>query len=158
MPNELNELLITFEQWIAFTESLRNMKEEVWGLSIEEGKWSVKDIIIHIALWDKYFYEEAIKKVATHQPLTVIHLDYDEFNSKSMSYGRSITTDQLIEEAIEYRSNIIADIRTMSDEVIARDYLDGDGHIFNVTQYVKDFIWHDQHHVGPLKEFLSSRG
>ena len=133
---------------------MQNLNEEVWDSSIEAGKWTIRDIISHIMLWDKYFYEEAIDKIVSDKPVTVIHLNYDDFNSKSITYGRSITTAVLIEETIFHRQRIIKAIRAMSDEMISRNYIDGDGNIFNVLQYLKDFIGHDQHHMVPLRGYL----
>jgi hypothetical protein len=154
MSIELDDLLLTFEEWISFTRSIQNLNEEVWDSSIEVGKWTIRDIISHIMQWDKYFYEEAIVKILADQPLTLIHLDYDDFNSKAITYGRTIRTDELIENAILSRKRIIDCIRTLSDEAIGRNYVDGDGNIFIIPQYLKDFIWHDQHHMVQLKEYL----
>ncbi|MFD0589509.1 hypothetical protein ACFQZE_16090 [Paenibacillus sp. GCM10027627] len=39
-----------------------------------------KDIICHMMKWDNYFYEEAIAKITQGEPLTVKHLNFDEFN------------------------------------------------------------------------------
>src|SRR5690554_6843449 len=107
MPIELEDLLKSFEEWISFTRALQNLNEEVLDSSIETGKWTIRDIISHIMLWDKYFYEEAIDKIVSDQPVTVIHLNYDDFNSRSITYGRSISTAVLIEETIFHRQRII---------------------------------------------------
>jgi hypothetical protein len=156
MSIEMKDLIKSFEEWIAFTISLQELNEEVWDSSIEPGKWTIRDIISHIMLWDKYFYEEAIEMIATDKLVTLKHLDYDDFNSKAIIYGRTISTDELIDKTIFYRKKIIKDIRTLSDEAINQNYKDGDGNVFNVTQYLKDFIWHDQHHMNPLMEYLKT--
>jgi hypothetical protein len=154
MSIEMEELIQSFEQWISFTSNLENLNEVVWDSSIEAGKWTIKDIVSHIMLWDKYFYEEAIGKIASDKPVTLTHLNYDDFNSKAITYGRTITSDELIEKTIFNRKRIIEDIRTLSEEAINRNYIDGDGNVFNIPQYLKDFIWHDQHHMNPIKEYL----
>ncbi len=154
MTNELENLLELFGEWFDFLESIKGLNQETWNSSIEQGKWTIKDIICHIMLWDKYFYEEAINKIVGGEKLTLKHLNYDGFNSKAITYARTITTDELIEEAIYYRERIINGIRTLSKEVVDQEYIDGDGNVFYIPQYLKDFIWHDQHHVHPLKEYL----
>lgn len=150
----MEELMNSFEEWISFSSALQELNEDVWGSSIEPGKWSIRDIVSHIMLWDKYYYEEAIEKIVNEKPITLKHLNYDEFNIKAITFGRTVTTDELIEKARYYRKKIIADIRTLSEEAIEQIYTDGDGHIFYIPQYLKDFIWHDQHHMKPLKEYL----
>lgn len=154
MSNELKELLNTFEEWITFVQSLQDQSEDIWKSSIEPGKWTIKDIVCHIMLWDKYFYDEAIHKIATDKPVTLNHIDFDEFNKEAVIYAKTISIEELIEKSVFYRECIIADIRSMPEQLTNHNFIDGDGNIFNVTQYLKDFIWHDQHHLIPLKEYL----
>ena len=156
MSNELQELITEFKKWITFTGSLQELPEAVWELSLEEGKWSIRDIVSHIMLWDKYFYEEAIDRITSNKPVTLKHLNFDEFNSKAIVYGRTITTRELIEKAIYYREKIIQDISALSEQMVYENYIDGDGNVFHIPQYMKDFIWHDQHHMNPLKEHLKT--
>lgn len=156
MSNETKELIKSFEEWIFFIHSVRELSEEIWDSSIESGKWTVRDIVSHIMLWDKYFYEEAIVNIATDKLLTLKHLNYDDFNRKAMDYGRTLKTNELIEMTIFCREKIIEDINRLSDEVIDQNYLVGDNNLFNISQYLKDFIWHDQHHMKPLKEYLKT--
>jgi hypothetical protein len=156
MSTEIKDLIKTFEDWVTFAKRLQVLNEEVWNSSLEPGKWTFRDIISHIMLWDKYFYEEAIEKIANDKQITLKHLDFDEFNSNAITYGRTITTKELIRKTILYRKNIIDDISTLSEEAINRNHVDGEGNIFNVPQYMKDFIWHDQHHMNPLKEYIKA--
>lgn len=83
-------------------------------------------------------------------------MNFDEFNSKVIVYGRTITTRELIEKAIYYREKIIQDISALSEQMVYENYIDGDGNVFHIPQYMKDFIWHDQHHINPLKEHLKT--
>lgn len=156
MSYEMDDLIKSFEEWISFTSYLKELNEEVWDSSIEQGKWTIRSIISHIMLWDKYFYEEAFKNITSDKKVTLKHLNFDDFNNKAIIYGRTITTNELYEKTIFYRKKIIEDIRTLSEEVINRNYIDEDGNVFNIPQYLKDFIWHDQHHMNPLKEYLNT--
>lgn len=155
MSNEIKELLISFEEWIKFTLSLQDQTEAFWNSSIEAGKWTIKDIVSHIMLWDKYFYEEAIHKIASGNPVTLKHINYDEFNDKAIVYAKTRTISQLVEETVSYRNKIISDVRLMPEEVIHQNHKDDDGNDFNVTQYLMDFIWHDQHHMNPISVKLN---
>ncbi|MDN4071327.1 DinB family protein [Paenibacillus vini] len=150
MSNEVKELLITFEEWIQFVQSLQDQSEEFWHSSIEAGKWTTKDIVCHIMLWDKFFYEEAIHKIASGKSITLKHTDYDEFNNKAVVYAKTITISELVGETVSYRDKIGSAIRVMPEEIINQNFKDGDGNDFNVTQYLKDFIWHDQHHMNQI--------
>jgi uncharacterized damage-inducible protein DinB len=77
-------LINEFSSLISFVQSIRELDEEKWITPIEEGKWTTRDVIAHIMLWDKYFLEEAIQKITNQQPVTVQHLDFNEFNNKAL--------------------------------------------------------------------------
>jgi hypothetical protein len=152
----ISELIDSFKEWVTFSKSLRGLPKQSWDSSMETGKWTIKDIVCHIMLWDKYFYEEAIHKIAFGQTVTLQHLNYDEFNGRAIIFAKTITTDELIVKAISYREKIIADIEALSEDAVNQNYIDGDGKVFHVPQYLKDFIWHDRHHIEPIKAYLAA--
>ncbi|WP_334076650.1 DinB family protein [Paenibacillus sanfengchensis] len=154
MSVEMKDLIKSFEEWITFVGTLKDLDGGTWASSLEPGKWAIKDIISHMMLWDKYFYEEAINKIATNTELTLKHLNYDDFNREAMVYSKTITTDELMEKAIYYRKKIIETIEALPEEAVEQNYTDGDGNVFHIPQYLRDFIWHDQHHMNPLKDYL----
>lgn len=59
--NEKSQLLDKFSEWNRFVRQIEKME---WQMPIDEGKWTIHDIVSHIMLWDKYFYEEAIYPIA----------------------------------------------------------------------------------------------
>jgi hypothetical protein len=130
---------------------LQQQNHEIWNMNVEEGKWTIREIVSHIMLWDKYFLEEAFEKIFNKSDLTVQHLNFDEFNSKAKIYVKTISITELSEKAIFYREQIIKQIITFRDDEYMKTYTDGDGKPFYVTQYLKDFIWHDQHHINQMK-------
>lgn len=156
MAKTNEEMIKEFEAFIPFVVSLKEYDDGHWNLPITEGKWTVKDIICHIMLWDKYFYEEAIHKIKSQEPLTVRHLNFDKFNANAIEYANSQTMDSIINQFIEYRSKIINDISGLSDEEYIRDYIDGDKKKFSIRKYLRGFIPHDKHHRKQIEKFIKS--
>ncbi|PZT54726.1 DinB family protein [Paenibacillus silvae] len=156
MTKEMEHLLQAFEEWTLFVRTLTHLEEKIWNSSLEEGKWTIKSIVSHIMLWDRYFYKEAIEKIALNQPVTLKHLDFDQFNRKAVEYGNRTGTAEIVDKAITYRHKIMNDIRGLSEERLHQKYIDAEGNVFYIPQYLKDFIWHDQHHMEPLKRYLAS--
>lgn len=148
-----SSLLEQFHQWIAFVQSLEHA-EESWDVQLGEGKWSVREVVCHIMLWDRYFLEEAIEPLSKQVPLTVKHLDYDIFNENAKQVGRNTSPKQLSEQAVKYRTKIMERIQSLSDDEYVRIYVDADGHPFQLEQYLKDFIWHDGHHMDQMKPYV----
>ncbi|KKO53389.1 DinB family protein [Paenibacillus sp. DMB20] len=154
MHNEKEQLLEKFGTWIDFVGSLERNSESVWDQPLAEGKWSVRGVVSHIMKWDEYFLNEAILKISRGEPLTSKHLDYDEFNEEARRYGESCPVSRLADETKRLRQELIRHIRSLSEDQYERAYTDGDGNPFELTAYLKDFIWHDEHHIVQISPLL----
>ncbi|GGD68806.1 DinB family protein [Paenibacillus nasutitermitis] len=152
------QLLQQFSGLIPFVQSITQLDEGKWTTPIEEGKWTTRDVLAHIMLWDNYFLEQAIAKIATHQPVTVQHLDYDEFNRKAVEYAKVTDKQEIIDRTIRCRSEILRLLGQLNDEAFVKEHMDGDGHPFSAYQYLMDFILHDKQHIDQLKAFLGKAG
>ncbi|MHA6484107.1 DinB family protein [Paenibacillus sp. strain BS8-2] len=154
MPKLSKEMVEEFKSFIQYVEGLKSIKEENWNQPISDGKWTLKDIISHIMLWDKYFYEEAIQKVKLEESVTVRHLNFDEFNANAIEFAKTQTIDDIIEKCIEYRSKIIEDISELTEEEYLKEYKDGDKKKFSIRGYLRGFIPHDKHHKKQIEKFI----
>jgi uncharacterized damage-inducible protein DinB len=139
-----------FKELIPWVELLRDVNDQIWTTPIALGKWSIQGIISHIMLWDKYFLENAIIPINKHSAITIQELDFDEFNKNAMQYGRTQTREDLVQQTIHYRVEILRHITTLSDEDYLKEYPN-----FFVPQYIIDFVAHDNHHREQIESFLS---
>lgn len=144
--NEKSRLLEDFKEWIRFVSEIREMD---WQITIAEGKWSVQDIVSHILLWDKYFFEAAINPILNNKPLSLTYLNFDKFNRDAIEYGKTKTKEELIRETIQYRNMILESIENFEDDKFTNEYVEGK---FTVISYLRDFISHDQHHMRQIEE------
>jgi len=157
MATEKEQLLRSFGEWISFVTELANEGERVWNQSAATGKWTVREVVAHILRWDDYFYNEAIAKAAAGLPLTVKHLDYDTFNEAAKAYGKNTPIAELAGQSAKSRKRIIDAVAKLTNEQYEAAYADADGHPFQMAQYIKDFIWHDQHHIEPIMKLKHFR-
>lgn len=88
--------------------------------------------------------------------MTVQHLNFDEFNREAAAYAHTIPLDQLVRETLQCRQNVIDAITEMSEEDYLQSHVDGDGNPspFSTPQYLQDFLWHDRHHMEPMRALL----
>ncbi|WP_337101549.1 GNAT family N-acetyltransferase [Paenibacillus sp. YIM B09110] len=149
-----SQLLDQFDAWNQFIHHIEKLGEPLWNQNIGEGKWSAREVVAHIARWDDYFFEEAVAKAARMESLTVKHLDYDTFNEISKAYGTSTDIRELAEHAVSIRRRIISVIEGLSVTEYEDAYTDADGHPFQFETYLKDFIWHDRHHMDQIKRLI----
>ncbi|PIH60100.1 hypothetical protein CS562_09300 [Paenibacillus sp. LK1] len=150
------EMVEEFKTFIDFVRELKTIDEEHWNSPISEGKWSLKDVISHIMLWDKYFYEEGIEKIKLGQFVTVRHLNFDEFNVNAREYAKTQTRDSIVNQFFEYRNKIIDDITGLPEEDYIKEYKDGDRKKFSIRGYLRGFIPHDKHHKKQIEKYLTS--
>ncbi|WP_141680469.1 GNAT family N-acetyltransferase [Bacillus sp. FJAT-26390] len=157
MDKNKEQLLHAFGEWITFVTDLAKYEERIWNQSVAPGKWTVREVVAHILRWDDYFYKDAIARAAEGVPLTVKHLDYDQFNEGAKAYGKATSIAELTEQAVQSRKQIIDAIAELTNEQYEASYVDADGHPFQMSHYMNDFIWHDQHHIQPIKRLLHFR-
>ncbi|MFP3490013.1 DinB family protein, partial [Staphylococcus sp. SIMBA_130] len=64
-----------------------------------EGKWSVAEIIAHLAFWDKYIAEETIPKMKPNARIESV--EFQVLNDQASEYALSgVSFNTLIEELI----------------------------------------------------------
>lgn len=150
------QMVIEFEAYIPFVQSLSEVSEQHFNEPIAPGKWSVKDIICHLMLWDKYFYEGAIKNIVMKEPVTTKHLDFNAFNANAIEYAKLVSKHTLIEQFVEYRTRIIEAASSFTDEECDQEHKDGDRKKFSVRKYLRSFISHDKHHKKQITQYLKN--
>ncbi|MCG7410056.1 DinB family protein [Paenibacillus sp. ACRRX] len=148
------EKISIMKELISFVESLKPLDETTWSTPLQEGKWSPCEIIGHIALWDRFFYEGAVLRIAQHEPLTLKKVDFEQFNREASEYSKTVSKDALLELTIQNRADIIAALHRIPDEEYPIEH--GSGKL-SVDSYIDDFKYHDHHHMDQIKRFLEAK-
>ena len=151
------QLLEELSALIPFVESLREADDEVWTAPLGKGKWSVRDIISHILLWDKYILEEALSKIVAGKPVTIRHMAFDEFNEGAVEYGASKPRREIIAETVDRRKAILDCLRQIPSKDYSRVY-SGLDREFIVQGYAQHFIKHDSSHMRQIEDVLEMQG
>lgn len=152
-----NGVIQEYQKFTSFVESLRTLSEENWTTPIAENKWSVRDIIGHIMFWDKYFQEEAIMKIKTNQSVTVEDVNIDEFNQMATEFVKTLDKDEIINQTVQYRHEMIETLKALPEEKFFNNYIDSSGNNFSINNFLEEFIPHDDHHKRQIEEFLHSK-
>jgi uncharacterized damage-inducible protein DinB len=154
--DDKNSLIEDFATIIPFVESLCSLDDEKWVTPLAEGKWTTRDVIAHIMLWDKYFLENAIAKITGGQEITVENLDFNEFNQQAVEFAKSKTKQEIIELTIQYRNEILNQLQQLTDEEFTKVHHFGENNQLSTHHFVEDFIQHDQHHIRQIDAFLKA--
>ncbi len=152
------KLIAELETYIAFLESYRHTDPEVWFSPIAPGKWSAHDIVAHIMMWDKHFLSERIRGIEAGQMVALQEQDdYQAFNDGAVAAGHKMSKDQLIDEAIHFRTEMVIRLRRLDRGAFSQAPASGNG--MTLGAFLQQmFVDHDKHHVEQIAEYLSQRG
>jgi len=146
----MKEVLIKeFSEWMNFLTRIESLN---WNTPLDVGKWRIHDVVSHIYLWDQYFLEGAIKPISTDSPLTLKHIHFDDFNKTAIEIGKNQTKQEIINLSLQLRNAIVDEINSQDTYKFEKEYIDGEGNKFIIETYLRDFIWHDRHHMKQIEE------
>lgn len=152
------EILASYVPWV---QSLKEMSEETWHSPIGEEKWSTAEIIAHMMFWDRFLSEHALISVKKGEP--VRFPDIQRVNDEASVHAMNgIAKDDLLDEAVTAREQLVAAYQTFPDEDFDKNIsvITGEQRTdhFTLLYLIDDFIQHDNHHKQQIVEFLKSRG
>ncbi|REK75190.1 DinB family protein [Paenibacillus paeoniae] len=154
------QLVHEFKRLITFAEGLKSYSEAELSSPIAPGKWSPKEIMAHIMVWDQYYFEYAITPVAARQEKAVITssdlIEVDSFNHNSMQIAKERAANELFELVIETRELFIQKLNQISEQSLRHSFVDADGTTFVIFDFVVGLIEHDQHHMDQIENLLTS--
>ena len=135
-----------------------NILQALNGLTPDElnrqntiGKWSARDVVLHLAMWDG----EALKALAVwrtgHDSDWSYARDYLKFNDFWAANLQHLNSDQVIQMFNLTRTALIADTDCIPDEIW--------GNRGGVPRWMYDVvIEHNNHHIEKLRAYRKSLG
>ena len=153
MPHK--KLIADLGTYIEFLDNHRRTDTEVWFSPITPGKWSIHDIIAHIMMWDRHFLSETMRGIEAGQMLPIEEEDdYQAFNDRAVAVGHKMSKDQLIDEAIHVRTELVARLGRLERGAFSAAPVSGKG--MTLGSFLQQmFVDHDRHHVEQITKYLS---
>lgn len=141
------EMIITeLNNHISFVDSLHCYSHEALRAPMENSRWSVCDVVSHIMKWDGNFAQTALAQILHHEPAVLEeHVDVQAFNDHAVEYGRTLPVDELLDQAILLRRELVSLLR----QVPAGDFLKtfSDRNSYTLAGFLEEmFVAHDAHH------------
>lgn len=152
--NKDKEEIISHHQYtINWVKSLEGISEEQWESPINEGKWSVGEIIGHLIPWDKFVLEERIPffdKEVQFPPGPNV----DESNRQAAQESRIRSKEDTINAFIQTRNQLLEATSSIPDVEWNKELSIGNSK-FTLIQYFRGLAEHDTHHINQIKEYLN---
>jgi hypothetical protein len=121
-----------------------------------QGRWSIKDVFAHMVAWEK----EASKRldlilngksdrIYYYEDSSVMH----RFNARVVSKYKPLSMNQLLREAAEIRTELMARLKKIP--VIE---IDNSSHLHPVSEWLPEFTYiHEQDHRKRIQKWISAR-
>lgn len=122
-----------------------------------QGRWSIKDLLAHIAAWE----EEAIRRfalIARGRADRIFFYDrdpkaVDRFNARAVAAARSLGLGGVLRRLHRVRRRLIERLRRLPAASL-RDR----AHRHPVTAWLPEYAWtHEQHHLRRLRRWWKGR-
>lgn len=124
------------------------LPEEKWLHRYAEGKWSIKEVLLHIIDTERVFAYRALG-VARHDQTSFPGFDQDAYVPESRADARS--TKSLLSEFAAVREASIQLFSHLDDDLWARKGL-ANNHPVSVRALAYIIVGHELHHINIIKE------
>ncbi|AYC30686.1 DinB family protein [Paenisporosarcina cavernae] len=132
------------EDYQSWLESLKEMNEEKANSPYAEGKWSPKEIVMHLAEWDRYTAEERLPHMKEGAKLDRFP-DFETYNKQSSEKAKSHSFAETVDYAKSQRQRLTEELDTFPESRWTEKFSIGD-HFLSIEDYFMDFAEHDAHH------------
>jgi hypothetical protein len=134
----------------------KSTSEEGWTTPVEDGKWSIREVVGHILYWDLYLIQEGLPSLLNTQSISFP--DHDEYNARSVKYIDGKSKAHILEEALQKRDVLLEAFSGLSEEQWGRPILINgvsageDSELYTLKSLMLEFAEHDRHHVNQLSQ------
>lgn len=133
-------------------QKFEGLTEQILRRPIQQGKWSIIEIIGHFTPWDQFILNKRIPYLLANEPLPK-GPSANEFNALSSRKAKSDCIQYTIEAFIATRSKLVEMLDEIPEDRWHSKFLIN-GKIFSLSSYFLALIEHDLHHLKQMQMFL----
>ena len=153
------QVIKEFASYTEWLDSLEKLSESDWNEQINSEKWSIKQIVLHIAHWDNHLLNVIIPSVKNGEGM--IFPDFDSFNARATKRAEKLTGDAVLKESLSSRRTLVNMLESLSEEtLIFKTSANGVSHDphqgvpYSLHVIIEEFIEHDRHHMKQIESIL----
>lgn len=147
MPTQIE----AFQSMTATVRSLEHKPEHILKDPIEEGKWSIREIVGHLTYWDSFNLHVMVPHMKDEGDLPPFP-DHDAQNEKAMEAIEGVPAASVMQQFIATRKELIAAMNEIDDQV--RFTIGGGKRGFSRDSFITIFVKHDKHHEKQIRRKL----
>lgn len=151
---EKSEILAHHQNFITFIHSLKSFDENLLRKPIEDGKWSVIEIVGHFCPWDEFVLQHRIPYLLKGKRLPK-GPSVDDLNTHSSLLARNEAVENTLEKCIGIREDLLSQLDQISDLNWMSELQINDANIA-FYEYLKGLMKHDLHHIDQIKSTIKT--
>ncbi|TMW71407.1 DinB family protein [Alteribacter natronophilus] len=145
----------TFDQFEQAAEPIESLMAEGShdGLyePIAEGKWSIREIVGHMYMWDRFLLENMVPHMEDGGVLPAFP-DHDRFNREAINGLEGVSVEEIVSMFVKTREKLVQELKGMDPAI--RFTIGKGKRRFSPESFVKMFIKHDRHHIMQIEKKL----
>ncbi len=104
-----------------FLNYCKQLQPEDWSKMVNE-KWTVKDVVAHLAAWEKECARELGKAWTTREKPWFLKTDnWDDFNERSYNFYKDYSPEQLLDEWEKWQKELSKEIEKIGEGELKQD-------------------------------------
>lgn len=151
--NTVDELIAILEhprlKMMACLEQI-DVNRQVYSL------WTIREVLAHLSGWDDAAVGFMKAILANETPLTPAADGIDVYNALSVATRAGMDYDQVRQQFIEVRVELLALLKQIPEEMLTTEYILPWGEPGTVVDIVHIYGPHEEEHVESLQELINS--
>jgi hypothetical protein len=140
----------------ALLEQLQGLSEETLSNDIVFGDWTIKDLLAHIAFWDRWELKQMRRMLRGGAPPRLTGKSINQLNAEAVARWRSRSVGEVLKELDDARSAWVAWLRRLSDEQFLADRTFS-GQNWSFSNCIDVQLRHDSEHVQQIAAWRATR-
>jgi len=111
------KLVEELQNYTKLLNRLHGVDDKVFITPISDGKWSIRDIVVHIMMWDKDCVDKTLTKLNSGEDV-ILEEDVDplSFNNRAVEYGRTLSKKDVIDQSLLRRNQLASQLNRLPAE------------------------------------------
>lgn len=152
---EKSQVLAAYKEYEVYLASLQTaiQTEDQAHTPCTEGKWSVAQILMHLAEWDCFVREERLPFMKEGAHIERLEKT-DEFNRQAIAGVEEKKFHEILAHAQKQRALLRQAIEEMDDATWHAKFMSGEKET-SPAEYFSGLLEHDQNHIQQINDFLT---
>ncbi|WP_066295575.1 DinB family protein [Bacillus sp. FJAT-29937] len=152
MNEKKRQICSHYETTIDRVKKYYSLSEDKWRMPIEEGKWTIAEVIGHLIPWDEFILKQRIPYFFQDNQLPK-GPDAEIVNNQAAAKSRERSKEETINKFISVREDLIGALKNFEDSLWEQEFTIGDSKL-SLYSYFSGMAKHDIHHFEQIERIV----